>query len=369
VKTNVPRGCRPIRVLIVAPSLDILGGQAVQARRLIEGLSESAAVDVALLPVNPRLPGVFGRLQRVKYVRTVVTTIAYVASLFRSVPRCDVVHAFSASYFSYLLAPLPALFISRLFGRPSILNYRSGEASDHLARWPLSRWTIRVLPTVVIVPSGYLVEVFKKFGIQASSIVNFVPVEKLPFRRREMPRPVLFSNRNLEPLYNVECTLRAFRAVQSVHPHASLTVAGDGSERSSLEALCRQLQLRNVKFVGKVDQSMMARLYDDHDIYVNSPNIDNMPSSILEAFACGLPVVSTDAGGIPYVVDSGRTGLLVPCDDDRKLATNVLALLADPARAVSMADAARSECTTLYVWSQVRRHWEKCYERLASGAR
>ena len=96
---------RPIRVAVVVASIDILGGQSIQALRLMEGLSREPEIEAGLLPINPRLPGPLRWLQRVKYVRTVVTSIAYIASLVVRLPRFDVVHIFSASYLSFLLAP------------------------------------------------------------------------------------------------------------------------------------------------------------------------------------------------------------------------------------------------------------------------
>src|SRR5665213_4301163 len=114
-----------IRVLVVGPSVDIVGGQSVQLARLLEHLQHTSGVEVDFLPVNPRLPGPLRYLQRVKYVRTVATSITYVARLLRRVPLCDVVHAFSASYYSYLLAPLPALIVARLYGKQTLLNYHS----------------------------------------------------------------------------------------------------------------------------------------------------------------------------------------------------------------------------------------------------
>ena len=114
----------PVRVLIVAPSLDILGGQAIQADRLLKLFEQEPRLHVDFLPVNPRLPGWLRSLQHIKYVRTVVTSIAYGWSL-RRVRHYDVVHAFSASYWSFVLAPVPALLAARWAGKPSILNYRS----------------------------------------------------------------------------------------------------------------------------------------------------------------------------------------------------------------------------------------------------
>jgi glycosyltransferase involved in cell wall biosynthesis len=362
---------RRLRILMVGPSLEILGGQAVQASRLLAGLRECDELRVDFLPVNPQLPGPLRHLQRVKYVRTVVTSVWYLLSLLRTVPRYDLVHAFSASYYSFLLAPLPAMLVSRLFGKPALLNYRSGEASDHLANWPLSRGLLRRFASKVVVPSDYLVRVFAIHGIDAIAISNFVPADVLPYRQRSALVPRLFSNRNLEPLYNVECTLRGFALVQQRVPSASLAIVGDGSERPRLESLARSLGLRNVEFVGRVPPDHMAGFYDRGEIYVNSPNIDNMPSSILEAFACGLPVVTTDAGGIPFIVDDGRNGLMVRVGDSEALAAAVLRLVEEPGLAALLAHQARQECLARYAWPVIRDHWRRCYRYLAqdSGVR
>src|SRR6476620_9404994 len=143
------------RVLIVAPSLAILGGQAVQAKRLLDQLAKEEAIEVSFLAINPRLPSFLSLLQRIKFVRTVVTSFAYLATLLLRIRRYDIIHIFSASYFSFVLAPTPALLISRLFGKKLVLNYHSGEALDHLTRWPSAIRTIRIADEVVV-PSEYL---------------------------------------------------------------------------------------------------------------------------------------------------------------------------------------------------------------------
>ncbi len=358
-------GHDPVRVCVIGPSLDIIGGQSVQAQLLVDGLRQSNCVVVSFLPVNPRLPGVLRALQRVKYVRTVVTSIVYVWSLVRIARSHEVLHAFSASYWSYLLAPLPAIFIGRLFGRKTVLNYHSGEAGDHLANWKGAVPSMRRFATRIVVPSGYLVRVFADFGLTADAIANVVPVAHLPYRRRTSLRPHFLSNRNLESLYNVSCILKAFAAIQASYPDAQLTIAGDGHQRAELETLARSLSLRNVHFVGRIKPDAMGALYDAADMFLNSPNIDNMPLSIIEAFACGLPVVSTNAGGIPYVVTHNETGLLVACDDHEAMAVSAIQLLQEPTTALRLADAARAECEARYTWPHVQREWEQLYLSLA----
>jgi glycosyltransferase involved in cell wall biosynthesis len=275
------------------------------------------------------------------------------------------VHAFSASYWSFLLAPLPAMVVGRLFGKAVLLNYRRGEAEDHLTRWRWLAVPAMHLAHEIVVPSGYLVGVFSKFGLHARSIFNFVDVERLQYRERSTLRPVFLSNRNFQSLYNVACTIRAFARIQRELPDARLIVAGFGPERQSLESLVGSLGLRHVEFRGRMDPSDMPSLYDEADVYLNSPNIDNMPTSVIEAFAAGLPVVTTNAGGIPFIVSHEKTGLMVGCDDDGALAAASLRLFREPALGPALARAARTECLDRYVWAAVRSEWLKVYQRLS----
>lgn len=363
---EAPAAINRVRVLIVAPSLDILGGQAVQAAQLLARLGEEPSLEVSFLPINPRLPGPLRRLQAIKYVRTIVTSLLYLALLIKRVRTHDVIHIFSASYFSFVLAPAPAVLIARLYRKKIVLNYRSGEAEDHLRRWP--RTTSRTFSLVdeIAVPSGYLVDVFAKFRLVSRAIFNFVDLDRFKFRERTPLRPVFLSNRNLEPLYNVGCVLRAFSIIQQRVPEARLIVAGEGSQRSDLERLAIALQLRNVEFVGRVLAINMPAIDGSADIYLNGSEIDNMPGSIIEAFASGLPVVTTDAGGIPYIVRNEKTGLMVHCGDYEGMAAAALRLLDDDELAIGLARRALEECKK-YQWAAVKTEWLSLYQELAKA--
>jgi glycosyltransferase involved in cell wall biosynthesis len=352
---------RPCRICIVAPSLDIVGGQAVVAQRLMQYLGEDEDLVLSFVPHNPRLPGMLRTLQRVRYVRTVTTSVAYLVSLLRELPRHDVIHIFSASYWSFLLAPAPAVLLGRLFGKRVILNYRSGEADDHLKRWRWLTSTVMDRATLIVVPSNYLVDVFARHGLAARPIFNFVDLAAIPYRERSTLRPLLLSNRNFAPHYNVACILRAFRRIQDVRSDAQLVVAGDGEERDKLHLLARRLGLRHVDFVGQVTPAAMSALYDAADVYLNAPNVDNMPNSVIEAFAAGLPVATTDAGGIPYIVTHGETGLLSTPNDDEALARHVVRLLEEPALGRRLARNARREVIDKFSWPAVHGMWRSAY--------
>ena len=353
-----------LRVLIVAPSLDILGGQAVQAAQLFARLRDETSLEVSFLPVNPRLPGPLRKLQKIKYVRTVVTSLLYWGLLLARVHKYDVIHIFSASYLSFVIAPTPAILIARLYGKKIVLNYRSGEAEDHLRRWRTAIRTLR-MADLIAVPSGYLVDVFAEFKLAARPIHNFVDTERFKFRERVPLHPVFLSNRNLEPMYNVSCVLRSFSIIQQRYPKAHLIIAGDGSQRGELLSLARKLELRNVEFLGRVEPHRMPEVVRAAGIYLNASEIDNMPGSIIEAFASGLPVVTTDAGGIPYIVTGERTGLMVRCGDHEQMAAAALRLLEDRALASRLSINAREECKK-YEWLAVKNEWLNLYHELAS---
>ncbi len=337
-----------------------MGGQAVQAARLMERLREEPSLSVDYVPHNPRLPGPLRAFQQVKYVRTVVTTLMYLWLLVTKIPSADVIHVFAASYFSFLLAPTPAVLIARLFARPAILNYHSGECEDHLRRWSRTALpTIRLFDKIVV-PSGYLVNVFARFGLHARVISNFVDTSCFVYRTRRPLRPVFLSNRNFEPHYNVAMTLRAFKIIQHHRPDARLIVAGDGKLRQDLEQLSGKLGLRNVQFLGRVEQAAMPELYNQADIYLNSPNVDNMPVSVLEAYSSGIPVVTTNAGGIPFIVQNGKTGLIVPRGDHATMAAAAIGLLEDDVLATQIVQAGHEQ-SSRYTWQAVRHQWLRLY--------
>ena len=206
---------------------------------------------------------------------------------------------------------------------------------------------------------------FAGFDINAHVIANVAELDRFRFRVRSPLGPRLLSTRNLDPIYNVACTVRAFARVQARYPDASLTIVGDGPDASRLRALVKDLGLRDVTFAGQVPHSDIHHYYADADIYVQTPSFDNMPGSVIEAFASGLPVVSTDVGGVPAILSPGVHGLLAPHDDDAAVAARVIAMLENPALARRLADAAFSTCRD-YEWPIVREQWRATYRALTS---
>jgi L-malate glycosyltransferase len=106
----------------------------------------------------------------------------------------------------------------------------------------------------------------------------------------------------------------------------------------------------------------MVSIYGKADIFVSTPNVDNMPMSLLEAFAVGLPVVSTNVGGVPYLITEGVTGLMIPPDNHEALATAIARIVRDPEFGAQLTHNARTEIEHKYVWDAVRPLWLSVYQ-------
>jgi phenylacetate-CoA ligase len=261
------------------------------------------------------------------------------------------------------LAPLPATLAARILRKRVVLNYHSGEADDHLARWGVLVHPWLRLVDQIVVPSEYLRGVFARRGYRARVIRNVVDTTRFRYRERVPLRPCLLSTRNLEPYYRVDVTLEAFALLRAQYPEATLTIVGFGSEEGRLRRLAASLGTEGIRFAGQVEPSEVPGLYENCDIFVNSSVVDNQPVSILEAFAVGLPVVSTGTGDIAAMVHDGETGLIVPQEDPAAMAKAIGGLLEDPDRALAMARAAREEIEQ-YTWPCVQEDWARLYGAL-----
>jgi glycosyltransferase involved in cell wall biosynthesis len=213
----------------------------------------------------------------------------------------------------------------------------------------------------IVVPSEYLRDVFARHGYRTRVIRNVVDASRFRYRKRMPLRPRLLSIRNFEPHYRVDITLEAFALLKAQHPEATLTIAGHGSGEGQLRELAAAIGTNGIEFVGRVERPDIPGLYDRSDIFVNSSVVDNQPVSVLEAFAAGLPVVSTGTGDIAAMVRDGDTGLLVPQGDPMAMAKAVTSLLEDPGRALVMTRRGRQEIEK-YTWSRVRTEWATLYE-------
>src|SRR5262249_13012817 len=196
------------------------------------------------------------------------------------------------------------------------------------------------------------------YGLSTEIVPNIIDLNRFAPRPSKdgsrSDRPHLVVTRNLEGLYDIGTALRAFAIVRENRPGAYMTVAGGGSQREMLVALTQELRVAPyVKFTGRLENNLIAKLLLEADVFVNPSLHDNMPISILESLASGVPVVSTNVCGIPFVVEHQKTAILVPPRDPVAMAQGVLYLLDNP-RVAEQLVRAGWDLVQQYTWSYVR---------------
>lgn len=349
-----------VRVAVVAPSLRYVGGQAVQADLLLRLWQKDPDVEVSFIAVDPPLPRLLTGVERIRGLRTIIREPIYFYHLWRGLKDVDVAHIFSASYWSFLLSPAPAWLFTKLRNKKSIINYRSGAARDHLQRFRTGKFVLSRADEIVV-PSGYLVDVFREFGLHASVIPNLIDLSQFQYRERRPLRPHLICTRGFSAYYSVDLVVKAFAEVQKDYASATLDLVGNGPLENDVRKLVADLRLSNVNFMGVASRQEIGCCYDRADIFINASWLDNMPVSVIEAFGAGTPVVTTSPEAMPYLVEHGRTGLLSAVGDERALAANVVRLLRDPELAANLARNAFKDCSK-YSWDAVRSQWLRVYQ-------
>lgn len=355
----------PVQVVLIGPSLRTwLGGQEVQLDSLARCWAGDASVQILLVPNNPELPPALAWAERVPILRTGIRFPLYLKSIWLAAKQANIVHAFSASHSSFLLAPLPACLLGRWTGKKTLIHYHSRRAREHLQDSVVARWMLRRVDAIVV-PSTYLEAIFCQFGLRAIAVPNIVDLTQFAYRSRVPLRPVLLCTRNFDDYCGVDDVVRAFRRIKSVTPAARLCLAGKGEQEQFIRHLVAELHLEDVEFAGAVPRNQIHELYAKADIFINASRSDNTPVSILEAFASGLTVATSSAGGIPHMVSHGVTGLLSEVGDFESLANNVIRLLRDPTLAQALAQNAQ-ETAKQCSWTAVRTRWLEIYESLRS---
>jgi phenylacetate-CoA ligase len=331
-------GLRGMRIALVGPLPPPAGGIANQTVQL-GGLLRGAGAEVELVPVNRPWPPWVARLRG---ARAVVRLLPYLWRLWRAAGRAELLHVMANSGWSWHLFAAPAIWIGHLRGKGVVVNYRGGEAQAFLRRSAgLVGFTLR-RADAVIVPSGFLAEVFARHGVVVQIIPNIVDLTRFQPPRERPCKPAgsaaILVARHLEPLYDNASALRAFAMLRRTLPHAGLTICGEGPELPRLRRLADDLALGDaVCFAGKTDHATMAELYRESDLLLNASLADNMPNSVLEAWSSGVPVVSTNVGGVPYLITHEVDGLLVAPGDCCAMEQAMLSLLLDKSKARELA--------------------------------
>ena len=351
------------KAVLVGPLPPPSGGMANQTQQLARLLS-TEGIDVELVQVNaPYSPS---WVAKYKIIRAFFRFLPYLRSLWRSTKRAQFVHVMANSGWAWHLFAAPAVWIARIHRKPVLINYRGGGAEAFFKRSFLFIKPTLKIADAIVVPSGFLEKIFAKRGFKTVIIANIIDLQRFIASSKaiNVSSPHIIVTRNLEPIYDIPTSLRAFAIVKQNYPNARLSIAGSGPLLAELKNFARELGIeKQVSFVGRLDNENIASLYHSADIFLNSSLTDNMPISVLEALACAVPVVTSNVGGIPYLVENEKSALLVSAGDHYAMAEAIKRLLSDPVL-VSVLTTRGIEKARQFSWENIRKQWLTIYFNL-----
>lgn len=280
--------------------------------------------------------------------------------LTREGKKYDVFHVHACSGRGFLPAII-GVKVGNALGKKIILTYHGGGARSFFEKHP--RLVKRYLnqTTTNIVLSGFIKTVFDQYSIPCVTIPNIIKPKEKAVRERTNLTPKFIGIRSFAPIYNVICTIKSFQIVKQRYPQATLTLLGDGPLRRELERFVDEQDIKDVLFVGRVSNDAIFDYLDKADIMLSSPLIDNMPVSLLEGFSEGLLVISSNVGGVPYMVKDGETGLLFPSEDFHTMAEKMIWALSHQEESIRMIRNAKEEVKK-YTWECVGESIKVLYE-------
>jgi glycosyltransferase involved in cell wall biosynthesis len=251
--------------------------------------------------------------------------------------------------------------------KPTILILHGGN----LPTWSASRarrvWRVFSKVAAVTSPSRYLQEAMRPYCGDVILIRNGIEVSAYPFRRRSPAQPRLIWLRAFHRMYNPSLAIEVLARISEQFPAATLSMIGPDKGDGSLQECVRRAQQLGVSdrvtFAGAVPKDEVPKHLDAADIFLNTTNVDNAPVSVVEALACGLCVVSTNVGGLPFLLEDEKDALLVPAEDADRMAYAVGRVLRDEALAGRLSLAAR-EKGDCHDWSVVMPQWRVLLDSL-----
>lgn len=341
------------RLCFVGPLLGRNSGRVISQGEILADLFEESGYTIRLTScqANP-----------------IVRIIDIVRSLIAWRNEIDLIILSIFSGRGFILADLASMVAARL-KIPQIHVLRGGALPAFSETH--QQWLMHVFnrSAAIVSPSNFLAHYFRNWGFDVRVIPNVVDISQYPYRSRRNLQPRLLWMRTFHDIYNPEMAVETIEVLRGIYPNVILTMAGQdsGSLTRVKEMVASQGLTEHVRFVGFLDIAAKQVQFATHDIYLHTNRIDNMPVSVVEAAAFGLPIVATKVGGIPYLLTHEETALLVPSEDSNAMAMAIRRLLDNPDLATRLSENARC-LAERSSWAAVRPQWEALFKELTRDA-
>lgn len=265
---------------------------------------------------------------------------------------------------SFVVEDIASWLVKHL-GLRLVMVLHGGGMPDFMHHFP--HWFRRVLSRAdcIVAPSAFLSDAVALYGFHARIIPNAISLENYPFKLRDRIQPRILWMRTFHEIYNPCMAVEVLARLVFDFPQSTLTMAGQ--EKGSLQKVQAQVSEKHLdtymRFAGFLDTSGKQVEFQRHDVFLNTNRVDNMPISVIEALAFGMPVIATAVGGVPYLIQNNENGLLVPSDDVDAMTNAVRRLIGEPGLAGRLSTNARKFAET-HDWSIVLPMWASLFQEI-----
>lgn len=250
--------------------------------------------------------------------------------------------------------------LCRLIKIPYIPILHGGDFPNRLQKWPRLCKMIFQNSFANVAPSEYLKAAFNKHGYVTTLIPNSIDIHAYPFQVRKKVSPKLLWVRAFDhETYNPKMAIRVLYILSQTYPDAQLCMVGPDKDGSleRCKALATELDVAGqITFTGRLSKKEWIDLSVEFDIFISTTNFDNMPVSVIEAMALGLPVVSTNVGGVPYLIENRIDGYLVPKGDVKSMEEAIQYILSHPDFTQQLSVNARQKAEQ-FDWEWIQEKW------------
>lgn len=273
----------------------------------------------------------------------------------------DIFHIHGCSFMGFYPIVL-GVFIGKILKKEIIITYHGGGLQKFMEQYEKIVKFFLLKADVITVPSLYLKNILDMYHINSVVLANIIREDNVYYKKREIIRPYLTVTRSLEPVYNISLVIDAFFEIKKVYKNSRLRIIGEGSLKEKLINKVKALGLSDVEFVGRVENSGIGKELNKSDIYINPSTKDSFSVSMFEAFACGLPVISTNVGGISNFVIDGENGFLINSNDINGLVKKIKFVLANQDKVKAIIENAYNTFQK-YTFSNLKNKYLELYTR------
>jgi len=351
------------RICLLAPYPPRKGGVTVQTDLLARALEREGA---ELIKVDTNL-------QKLRFpvlgtpIRLAVQPWVVAFRLMRALPKCEVVHIQAAANWGYMPAVI-GVPLARLFRKRSVMSFQSGIGPIFMDRFG---WLVKMpfrKASVSTVCSQELRDAFKERGVDTTVLPNLFESELFAYRERSTIEPKIIWTRSFEELYDPLSAVRTFEILRRRYPNATMVMTSNGPLMPAVRSYIKSHELSGITLTGRVPKEEVARLMNEAGVCINTTRHDGLPTAMLEAAGSGLPIVTTNVGGIASLFRNGVSAIMVEPGDHEAMAEAIISLLDHPDKAAEIGKAARDSVTD-YTWDHASKLLAEAYGFAKSATR